>query len=54
MTDRKERLQKLRALALRGVGGEKETAQAILEQLLQKYTLSMDDLDENIKIEYEL
>ncbi len=54
MTDRKERLQKLRALALRGVGGEKETAQAILEKLLQKYTLSMDDLDENIKNEYEL
>lgn len=29
MTEQKERLKKLYALALRGVGGEKEQAQAI-------------------------
>lgn len=36
MTDQKERLKKLYALAMRGVGGEKETAQAILDKLLKK------------------
>lgn len=37
MTEQKERLKKLYALALRGVGGEKEQAQAILDKLLKKY-----------------
>lgn len=35
MTDQKERLKKLYALAMRGVGGEKVQAQAILEKLLK-------------------
>lgn len=54
MTDQKERLKKLYALALRGVGGEKEQAQALLERLLKKYALSLDDLDEEIINEYRL
>lgn len=37
MTDQKERLKKLYALAMRGVGGEKETAAAILAKLTKKY-----------------
>lgn len=35
MTEQKERLKKLYALALRGVGGEKEQAQAILDKTLR-------------------
>lgn len=50
----KERLKKLYALAMRGVGGEKQTAQAILEKLLKKYAVSLDDLDEDIVSEYQL
>lgn len=53
MTDQKERLKKLYALAMRGVGGEKETAQAILEKLLKKYAVSLDELDEDIVNEYQ-
>lgn len=54
MTDQKERLKKLYALAMRGVGGEKEQAQAILEKLLKKYAVSLDELDEDIINEYQL
>jgi len=46
MSDPKERIKKLYALALRGVGGEKEQAKALLDKMLQKYALSLDDLDE--------
>ena len=46
MTEQKERLKKLYALALRGVGGEKEQAQAILDKLLKKYAMTLDDLDD--------
>ena len=49
----KERLKKLYALALRGVGGEKEQAAAILEKLVKKYGVSMEDLDEEIVKEHE-
>ena len=41
----KERLKKLQALAERGVGGEKETAQRKLEQLLKANSLTLDDLE---------
>lgn len=54
MTDQKERLKKLYALAMRGVGGEKEQAQSILEKLLKKYAISLDELDEDIINEYQL
>lgn len=54
MTDQKERLKKLYALAIRGVGGEKEQAQAILEKLLKKYAITLDELDEETIEYYEL
>lgn len=43
-----EKLKKLRELALRGVGGEKTQAIAILEKLTQKYGVSMEELDEDV------
>ncbi len=54
MSNQKERLKKLYALALSGVGGEKEQAQALLEKLLKKYAVSLEDLDEQIVSEYHL
>lgn len=41
-----ELLKKLQALAERGVGGEKETAQKKLEQLMKKYKIEEEDLSE--------
>lgn len=54
MSKEKERLQKLYALAMRGVGGEKETAAAILEKLIVKYGYSMEDLDTEAIQQYEI
>lgn len=54
MTDQKEQLKKLYALALRGVDGEKEQARALLEKLLKKYAMSINDLDEEQIKEYRL
>lgn len=39
-----KRIQKLLALAERGVGGEKANAQRMLEKLLEKHNISLDDL----------
>lgn len=54
MNEKKERLQKLYALAMRGVGGEKENATAILEKLIKKYGYSMEDLDTEAIQQYEI
>jgi hypothetical protein len=39
------RLKKLKALAERGVGGEKENAQMLLERLCDKYQISPDQVE---------
>lgn len=44
-----ERLKKLKELAMRGVGGEREQAIALLDKLTKKYGVSCDDLDETVK-----
>lgn len=54
MTDKKERLKRVYALAMNGVDGERVQAQAILEKLLKKYAMTLDDLDEDIINEYEI
>lgn len=41
-----ERLKKIKELALRGVGGEREQAIALLEKLSKKYNIDCTDLDE--------
>ena len=53
MSTKVERLKKLRALAHGGVGGEKEQAQAILDKLMKKYDISLDEIDEEILNVYE-
>ena len=40
-----QRLKKLKALAERGIGGEKENAQALLEKLCEKYGISLDQIE---------
>lgn len=41
---KKELLKKLQALAERGVGGEKETAERKLRQLMEKYGMRMQQM----------
>lgn len=50
----KNRLRKLRELALRGVGGERENAEQLLDQLIKKYGVSLADLDESNVKRFEL
>ncbi len=48
-----EKLRKLQALAERGVGGEKVNAQRMLEKLLERHGLRLDDLaDERREIRW--
>lgn len=44
-----EKLKKIRALAERGIGGEKETAQRLYKQLLEKYDLTDADISEKVE-----
>ena len=47
MTEREEllrRLERVKALAERGVGGEKENAEALLNRLMAKYGISEEDI----------
>jgi hypothetical protein len=39
-----DKLKKIQALAERGIGGEKDTAQRMLDELLKKYDLTIDQL----------
>lgn len=50
---KKELLKKLQALAERGVGGEKETAERKLRQLMDKYGIDELELNEDKPQEFE-
>lgn len=45
MNNKKELLEKLKALAQRGVGGEKENAELLLKKLMKKYNISDEELE---------
>ena len=50
MDDKKKQLlNKLKTLAERGIGGEKETAQRKLEELMRKYGVEEADLSDEKK-----
>lgn len=49
--NKKDLLRKLKALAEKGVGGEKINAQKKLEALMQKNGITEDELDEETAIE---
>ena len=54
MDDKKKQLlNKLKALAERGVGGEKETAQRKLQELMEKYEIDENDLSDDKKEKYQ-
>lgn len=46
-------LKKLRELAERGVGGEKEGAQKTLERLMKKYNIQEGDLSEDVEEDHD-
>ena len=48
-----QKLRKLYALATQGVAGEKENAERLLHELLEKYGLTIDAVDENKKKRHE-
>ena len=53
MTEREEllrRLERVKALAERGVGGEKENAEALLNRLMAKYGISEEDIDRRARL----
>lgn len=53
MSDKQELLNKIKALAERGVGGEKETAIKMYNKLLKKYGIKEDELDDDKVENYE-
>lgn len=55
MTERGElirRLERVKALAERGVGGEKENAEALLNRLMEKYGVSETDIEDTTERDY--
>lgn len=54
MSDKKkELLKKLQALAERGVGGERETAERKLKELNKKYGIEEEELNEDKIIDFD-
>lgn len=54
MTDKQKALmKKLQALAERGVGGEKETAERKLKQLIEKYGIEEAELSDDKILEFK-
>lgn len=49
MTNKTELLQKIKALADRGVDGERESAQALLSRLMKQYGISEAELEEECR-----
>ena len=53
MSSKEALLRKIHTLALKGVDGEKQQAQSILDKLMKKYDISLEELDEEKICEYE-
>lgn len=49
----KEQIKKIMRLAEQGIGGEKSNALTLLNRLLKKYSLSLEDFKDNVKIRYK-
>lgn len=54
MNNKEELVKKIKALADSGVGGEKKNAQKLLQELMTKYNISEESLNEEIINEFEL
>lgn len=44
-----ELLKKLKALSERGIGGEKENAEVLMQKLMEKYDITLKDIEEDRK-----
>lgn len=53
MINKEELLKKIKALAENGVGGEKENAQKLLNELMEKYNIKEEELEEDIIKDFE-
>lgn len=54
MSNKEELLKKIKALADSGVGGEKENAQKLLAELMERYGISEETLCEEVIKEFEI
>ncbi len=52
--NKEELIKKIKALADRGVGGEKENAQKLLKELMQKYNINEEEISEDIIKEFDI
>ena len=53
MENKEELLKKIKALAESGVGGEKENAQKLLQELMEKYNIQEEDIEEDVIKEFD-
>ena len=51
---REELLKKIKALADTGIGGEKDNAKKILKELMQKFNIKEDELDEEVIKDFDI
>lgn len=49
-----EFLKKVKSLAERGVGGEKENAEVLLRKLMEKYNVTEEELSDDVESWYEI
>ncbi len=52
--NKEDLIKKIKALADRGVGGEKENAQKLLKELMQKYNINEEEISEDIIKEFDI
>lgn len=53
MLNKEELLRKIKALAENGIGGEKENAQKLLCELMQKYSIKEEEIEDDIIKEFD-
>ena len=54
MINKEELIKKIKALAESGVGGEKENAQKLLAELMQKYDIKEEDIEDDVIKEFDI
>lgn len=52
--NKEELIKKIKALADRGIGGEKENAQKLLKELMQKYNINEEEISEDVIKEFDI
>ena len=52
--NKEDLIKKIKALADRGIGGEKENAQKLLKELMQKYNINEEEISEDVIKEFDI